>query len=94
MELEELKLYLRVDSEDENSLISELQLGAEEYLLNAGVNKDYTKKLYKLAVKLLVNHWYDNRDSVLIGSISKSMEFSLASIITQLKYTQVDVITI
>jgi len=94
MDLEELKLFCRADGTDEDTLISELQLGAEEYLLNAGVNKDYTKKLYKLAIKLLVNHWYDNRDSVLIGSISKNMEFSLTSIITQLKYTQVDVITI
>jgi len=94
MELDELKLFCRVDGTDEDTLISGLQLGAEEYLLNAGVNKDYTKELYKLAIKLLVNHWYDNRDSVLIGSISKSMEFSLASIIAQLKYTQVDVITI
>ena len=91
MELEELKLYLRVDGTDDDTLISGLQLAGEEYLTNAGITKDYTKELYKLAVRLLVGHWYDNRIAVNVGSISKNLEYSLSSIILQLKYTQVEV---
>ncbi|MDU6976109.1 MAG: head-tail connector protein, partial [Clostridiales bacterium] len=35
MELEELKLFLRIDGEEEDTLIKGLQIGAEEYLTNA-----------------------------------------------------------
>ncbi len=88
MNLDEVKQFLRIDWEDEDTLLTTLQMAAEEYLKNAGVNKDYTKALYKLAVQLLISHWYENRNTVLIGSISKKIEFSLQSIITQLVYTQ------
>jgi hypothetical protein len=57
-------------------------------MTNAGVNKDYTKELYKLAIKLLVGHWYSNRD--IVGKADK-LAFSLDSMILQLKYTQVEV---
>ena len=40
LDLEELKLFLRIDTEEEDALIQGLQLSAEEYLLNAGVTKD------------------------------------------------------
>lgn len=85
MELEEIKLYLRVDSESEDMLLLSLKVAAEEYLTNAGVIKDYTQELYKLAIKLLISHWYENRDIVLIGSISKKLEYSLNHILIQLK---------
>ncbi len=87
LDTDELKLYLRVDSSDEDTLIAELQAAAEEYLVNAGVAKDYERGTYKLAIKILVSHWYDNRG--LAGSISKQLEYSLSSLISQLKYTQV-----
>lgn len=84
MELDELKLFLRVDGEEEDELIQCLQLAAEEYLINAGVNKDYSKELYKLAVKLLVTHWYNNRE---VTGKADRLAFSLDTIILQLKYT-------
>lgn len=89
MEIEELKLFLRIDGAEEDALIQGLQLASEEYLLNAGITKDYSKKLYKLAIKLLVGHWYENRN--IVGKADK-IAFSLDSIILQLKYTQVVVI--
>lgn len=85
MELTEIKLYLRIDEDSEDTLISSLQLAAEEYLTNAGVTKDYTKELYKLAIKLLVSNWYENRDTILIGSISKKLDYSLNHILMQLR---------
>ena len=91
MNIEELKLFLRIDDNEEDNLIQGLQLSAEEYLNNAGINKDYSKELYKLAVKLLVNHWYSNRE--VIGSAEK-LAYSLDTIILQLKYSQSDVIDI
>lgn len=91
MTLEELKLFLRVDGTDEDSLIEGLQLSAERYLRNAGVNKDYTDELYKLAIKLLVGHWYENRNVETIGKNISKIAFSLDAIIFQLKYTQNEV---
>ena len=86
MGLDEIKLYLRIDTDDEDELLSSLQLSAEEYLLNAGIEKDYEKQLYKLAVKLLISNWYENRNPVLTVSISKKLEYSLQHIIAQLIY--------
>lgn len=85
MELDEIKLYLRLDTDDEDELLKSFQLSAEEYLANAGVIKDYEKNLYKLAIKLLISNWYENRIPVLSGSISKKIEYSLQNIITQLQ---------
>lgn len=87
MELEEIKKYLKVDGNEEDDLLLGLQGAAEEYLINAGVVKDYTKNLFKIAIKLLISHWYENRNAVVVGSISKNMEFSLSNIIIQLKYS-------
>lgn len=91
MELEELKVFIRVDGEDEDVLISTFKAAAEAYLLNAGIKEDYTNKLYKLAVMLLVSHSYETRLPVLIGSISKNVEYSLQGIILQLQLSQQEV---
>lgn len=85
MTIEETKEFLRIDGNDEDLLIQSLLTAAESYLTNAGVTVT-TGALYDLAVKLLVSHWYENREAVLIGNISKTIEFSLSTILTQLKY--------
>ena len=87
MEIDELKLFLRLDGTEEDLLILGLQAASEEYLLNAGVYKDYTKFLYILAIKMLVGHWYENRS--IVGKADK-LAFSLDTMILQLKYTQVE----
>lgn len=35
-----------------------------------------------LGMRYLVNHWFDNRNPVMIGSISKSLEFTLDSLVS------------
>ncbi|WP_373205961.1 head-tail connector protein [Clostridium tertium] len=92
MELEELKLFLRVDGNEEDSLIKSLQAAAEEYLTDAGIMKNYNKEKYKLAVKILVNHWYENRAIETIGKNVSKIAFGLDTILIQLKYSQGDVI--
>lgn len=86
MPLEELKKYLSVDYDEDDELLSSLMEAAEEYLLNAGIKKNYTKKLYTLAVKLLVKNWYDDEESISIGNKNDKAQFALNSILTQLKY--------
>ena len=92
MDLEELKLFLKIDDNEEDNLIQGLQLSAEEYLANAGIIKDYTKELYKLAIKILISHWYENRAVETVGKNASKIAFGLDTIIIQLKYTQGDVI--
>lgn len=91
MELEELKEYLKIDGTDEDITISNLQLATEVYLKNTGITKDYTNDLYKVAIKLLVAHWYTNRDTYTDMRTAK-LDFSLETIIFSLKYSQEDVV--
>lgn len=86
MQLEEIKLYLKVDGTDEDSLLEALQKSAENYLEGAGISKDYTKGTYSLAVKLLISHWYTNRG---VSYESKSLEqipFGIRALIQQLQF--------
>lgn len=92
MNLEDLKLFLKIDDYEEDTLIEALQLSAEEYLTNAGIKKDYSKELYKLAIKILVSHWYENRAIETIGKNVSKIAFGLDTILIQLKYSQGDVI--
>lgn len=92
MNLEELKLFLRIDDNEEDNLVQALQLSAEEYLANSGITKDYSKELYKLAIKILVSHWYENRSVETIGKNVSKIAFGLDTILIQLKYSQGDVV--
>lgn len=77
MTLEEAKNYLRVDTDDDDALIQALITAAESYInqqtgktkMIVGTGEDgqpvykdiKESELWKLAVKLLLAHWYENR---------------------------------
>lgn len=77
MTLEEAKLYLRVDTDDDDALIQALITAAESYIAQqTGKTKTLVgadengqpiyedikeSELWELAVKLLLAHWYENR---------------------------------
>ncbi len=82
MDVEEVKLYLRLDTEDEDTLILELIAAAEMYLENSGVFPDYTNPQYKLAVKMLVAEYFDER------TLNGTMGMMFKSIICQLVASQ------
>lgn len=80
MDLNEVKLYLRIDTDDEDMLITELIGAAETYLINAGVFPDYSNAQYKLAVKMLVGEYYDGRTlNGTMGAMFKSIIVQLSS---------------
>lgn len=83
--LDDVKQFLRIDGTDEDAQIVALIDAAETYLTNAGVTKDESNELYKLAVEMLVTNWYENREP--IGQANE-IAFGLRNIITQLKYCQ------
>ena len=86
MDVNEIKEYLRIDTDLDDGLLNSLVIAAKEYLKNAGAAKTEAP-LYDLAVKLLVAHWYENRE--VVGKADK-LAFSLEAIITQLKYCRDD----
>ena len=90
MTLDDVKLYLRVDTSDDDALIQSLITAAEMYIKQqtgktkkiVGAKKTdiSTDDLYKLCVKLLVAHWYENRGvetsggRVVVTKISHSVD--------------------
>lgn len=89
MELEELKNFLRVDYPEDDILIGSLKLSAESYIKNAGSKvSSYDNSLYKLAVMMLVSHWYENRE--VVGESDK-LAYSLECLLIQLQYSYEDV---
>lgn len=93
MELVELKRYLRMDypmdSEEERDLLNFYDR-AKIYIRNQVGKIDETNEEMKIqydqACAMLVQHWYDNRESFRIGNASYEIPYSLDSIVRQLKY--------
>lgn len=87
MELQELKQYLRVEYEEDDSLISSLALSAQSYIKNkTGKTKIKleaieTDDLFKTCVKMLVAHWYENRGNEVAGSITRKYSHAVDAII-------------
>ena len=81
--LDTIKEYLRVDEDFDDMLIETLIKSAESYISNAGVCVSYEVELYSLAIKMLVLHWYENRE---VSGASEQIPFGLDNIIIQLKY--------
>lgn len=85
--LDEVKSWIRVDSECENSDIQSLINGAELYLKNAtGKTFDSTNALAKLYCRVLITDWYENRGLMIDNKTSDKVRFTLQSIMMQLQY--------
>ncbi|WP_337364757.1 head-tail connector protein [Phascolarctobacterium succinatutens] len=73
--LAEVKLYLRLDGDIEDTLLTGMIKAAKQYLISAsGKTKTADGKdiiddeLAKLGIKMLVSHWYDHRGTEWLGS--------------------------
>ena len=93
MELEELKRYLRMDYEmepEEEQDLLKFYDRAKIYVKNqvGTIKADNAEMMdqYNQACAMLVQHWYDNRESFRIGNASYEIPYSLDSIVRQLKY--------
>ncbi|MFH5182930.1 head-tail connector protein [Paenibacillus sp. TAB 01] len=65
--IDELKVYLRIDLDatEEDALLQGL-IGAAKIQIKAATGKDIdeTNEIHKLAVYMLVTHWYENRNVI------------------------------
>lgn len=69
MTLSDIKLFLRIDTNDDDSLIETLRLAAIQYIQEAtGKQYDDNSELYNLLIKILVVHWYENREAIQDGN--------------------------
>lgn len=87
--LGKLKLYLRIDIDDEDELLSELLTTAKNYLIGAVSNfEEYYSADEKFASKadflqmVLVAEFYSNRDN----SAPRNFSYTVNSLIAQLQY--------
>lgn len=92
MKLEEIKIFLRVDEEEDDELISSLHLAAESYIENATgivkemiIDREQLLSLYNLTLKILITHWYENRSVEITGSNFNKLSFSLDTLFLQLE---------
>lgn len=84
--LSDVKTFMRIDHDEEDTLLSSLLMASESYIKNAThINVDTTSPLFDLGQQILVGHWYENREAV--GKTSGAILFGLDSILTQLMYT-------
>lgn len=84
------KQWLKIDWNDEDTLIDFLIKSAKEELLKSGV-KERESLVYDRAILMLVSHWYSNRtgsdDSNDI--LSKPLAFGIRDAILKLKWEDI-----
>lgn len=89
MDLDELKTFLKVDGNALDVNLTGYQLAAEEYLLNAGVAKDYTKALYKIVITMIAGTFLENPSLAASSGNLGSLSITVNTLITQLRLSQV-----
>lgn len=92
LKMNEVKPYIRVDYDDEDSLIALLMANAESYLRDSisGFDlklendvEDRFKNKAKLAMLVLIKNWYDNRDFMEFR-VGEKVRYTVQSIMLQM----------
>ena len=95
----EVKLYCHVDSTEEDNLVESLMEAAEALLLEqtgkttyigndgTGTTKIQETKLFQVAEKQLVSHWFDNRSAAARSTLS-DIPFAVDMLIAHFKYSK------
>ncbi len=87
MELTQLKNYLRIDHDFDDTTLEMLQQVAEQYVINAvdSENTSYiTDVRFDYAVTLLVGHWYEQRIATSENALN-DVPFGVVPLIQQLR---------
>lgn len=87
MELEFIKSFLRIDSEDDDEILKLILEAAKEYVISAVGECDDTKPKVKLLLLNLISSMYDNRSYTVVSTDKQSekVRYTIDSIIKQLK---------
>ena len=88
MDLDELKLFLKVVDEVPDAVLTGYQLAAEGYLANAGVAKDYTNALYKTVVTVFCGTLLENPTLLGVKGGVDSIGITFNALVAQLRLSQ------
>jgi len=64
MDLAKAKLYMKIDIDDDNELVTDLIEFATEYLKNSTGSCDETKASVRITMLGIMSNLYDNRDII------------------------------
>ncbi|WP_252242890.1 head-tail connector protein [Clostridium sp. ZS2] len=84
MDLQQVKQFLRIDFDDDDSYIILLIDVAKEYIIGAVGKYDETSARYKLLLLNIVSTLYENREYT-IDKTNEKVTYTLKSIILQLQ---------
>lgn len=100
LNIADMKIYLRVDADDEDSLIEAQMSAADKYIsgklsktqVYLSTGEDGVKvygplaedSLYQQCIKLIVAHWYENREIVASGA-STGIQHTVDAILTHIE---------
>lgn len=88
--LDEVKTFLRIDADmsEDDAFLSSLIVVSNQFIINAThTNADTDSELFKLAQKMLILDWYENRG--MVGK-AEGLRFDMESILFQIKATTSD----
>lgn len=86
MELKDVKLYLRIDGDEEDALIRKMMQAGEEYIRSAVGEYDDTDPTAQILLAAIVQNMYDNRELMQSEQQTKKrIEYTFQSIILQLR---------
>ena len=86
MKLEDVKLYLRIDGDEEDTLIQNMMQAGAEYIRSAVGEYDDADPTAQILLAAIVQNMYDNRELMQSEQqMKKRIEYTFQSIILQLQ---------
>lgn len=86
MTLNDLKAYLRVDFEDDDEMIRQMAMAAEDYVVGAVGEYNENNSKAKMLFLAVLQDLHDNRTLLVTEQQRRRMSYTYASIILQLQY--------
>lgn len=85
MTLEEMKLFLKIDFDDDDSLLLLMIEAAKEYIVDAIGKYDETSARTRILLFLLVSNMYETR-SFTVDKSNEKVAYAVRSMVLQLQY--------
>lgn len=86
MRLEDVKIYLRIDGDEEDALLRTMMQVGEEYIRSAVGEYDDDDPTAQILLAAIVQNMYDNRELMQSDQqMKKRIEYTFQSIILQLR---------
>ena len=89
MTLYEVKVYLKLDDDltEDDEVITGLIDAAKTYIEDSTGKSYQDTQLYNLAVKMIVAHWYENRQVISNKTVVNELPQSFFAIVAQIKWS-------